>query len=146
MTMVSDIITTTLDERLYGLTSIEAYYGNDGILSSEPKQVIICRDRNEFIVPSVGKFNCIKLAYFIGVDPLDFSKPEDREYLRGKWIVSKSTGLESMVTTFGRTSFCCNVIDSTEVGDLWYVGSELFSEFTYLYSKIAVGRIKLLRL
>lgn len=143
--MVSDIITNTLDERLCGLTSVEAYYGNDGIMSSEPKQVIIQRDMNKFIVPSAGKFNCIRLACVIDVVPLDFSKPEDREYLRGKWIVSSTTKNESLITSFGKSDFC-NQIEYARVNDLWYVGSELFLDFTYLYSGISVGRIKLLRL
>lgn len=139
---MSDIITNTLDERLSGLTSVEAYYGNQSMMSSEPKLVIIQRENNKFIVPTVGSFECIKLACDTEIIPLDLSKPEDREYLRGKWIVSTETGNESLVTTFGMLNYYCNVIEYAKVEDLWYKGAELNLKFKYLYSDLPVGRIK----
>lgn len=142
---MSDIITNTLDERLYELTSVKAYYGNQHMMSSEPKQVIIQRENNRFIVPTVGSFNFIKLAYDIEIIPLDLSKSEDREYLRGKWVVSTESGNETLITTFGKSNYC-NIVEFAKIEGLWYKGSELNMKFKYLYSDLPVGRIKLLRL
>ena len=114
-----DIIIDPTDERLKGAIGKEVYYDDKPILAvqyanqnvktgtlirlnKKGEQYPFCVQRRE----AEDKFNyvciIIKKEPKVKYIPLDLSKVEDRDFLRGKWIRHKVTGDEYQITSLSK--------------------------------------------
>ena len=135
-----DIIIDPRDPRLEGAIGKEVYCNDTpfdvlqganenkgtGILTKIDRAQVDCFpfsvniDNNEIV------FCCIiiKKEPEVKYVPFDLSKKEDRDFLRGKWVRHKTTGVEYQITQFSCRNNVWTVIANT--------GEELLKYFTFL--------------